>query len=101
MVVTVVLQVSAPYSNIGFTMVLKSLILVVMLISLDPQFEGTSRVKVSCCEYNIPSEEWSSLSYAWMTKSCFNVFSQQEQKPCAALNKTVLAQSAMPYKAKP
>jgi hypothetical protein len=36
-VVTVVLQVSAPYSNIGFTMVLKSLILVVMLISLDPQ----------------------------------------------------------------
>jgi hypothetical protein len=32
MVVTVVLQVSAPY-----TMVLKSLILVMMLISLDPQ----------------------------------------------------------------
>jgi hypothetical protein len=37
MVVTVVLQVSAAYSNIGFTMVLKSLILVVMLISLDPR----------------------------------------------------------------
>jgi hypothetical protein len=37
MVVMVVLQVSSPYSNIGFTMVLKSLILAVMLISLDPQ----------------------------------------------------------------
>ncbi|KAH3716874.1 hypothetical protein DPMN_059645 [Dreissena polymorpha] len=37
MVVTVVLQVSAPLRRSGFTMVLKSLILVVMLITLDPQ----------------------------------------------------------------